>query len=369
MVDPLKEKYGSRAKVLLPLCLVGFVALSAWRMWPAQRDAAVVHEEQTGPVTLTFAGPTMGSTWKVVVAADAPVDFAREREVNRALEDVLADVDRHMSTYRDDSTLAVFNARRSTEPFPAPPALLAVVQTALEVSALSGGAFDVTAAPMIDAWGFGRRKDPSARPDDAAIAALRPRVGYTLLHVDLAAGTLRKDHPELSVDLSAIAPGYAADLLSQRLVELGYPRHLVDVGGEFRARGEGPRGPWRVGVERPDGQVEARVVHEVVALRDAALATSGDYRNYREQDGVRISHTIDPRAGRPIAHRLASVTVVHHTAALADAVATALNVLGPDEGLALATREGLPALFLVREDHGFAERATPAFAALRAPSP
>jgi len=179
---------------------------------------------------------------------------------------------------------------------------------------------------------------------------------------------LRKDHPELAITLSAIAPGYAADRISDRLLALGFPHHLVDVGGEFRARGDSQDGPWRLGIERPDGPADARVVHEVVVLRDAALATSGDYRNYREQDGRRISHTIDPRTGRPIAHTLASVTVITDTAARADAFATALNVLGPDDGLAVAEREQLAALFLVRDGDGFTARATAAFTALRAAS-
>lgn len=363
MTDPLKEKYGSRAIILLPICLLIFVALSAWRMWPSGQPATPAAPVAGAAATHVFSGPTMGTTWKVtVVGAGDPAPIAP------AIEAELAEIDRQMSDYRDDSAITAFNTRRDTAPHPAPAELLQVVALAREVSEGSGGAFDITVAPLVDAWGFGR-PGPREAPGDDEIAALRARVGFQALHADLSAGTLRKDHPELAMTLSAIAPGFAADRISDRLVALGFPDHLIDVGGEFRARGAGPSGPWRVGIERPDSPEDARVVHEVVHLRDAALATSGDYRNYREENGKRLSHTIDPRTARPIAHGLASVTVIHKSAALADAWATALNVLGPDEGAEVAAREQLAALFLVRSGSGFDARATPAFVALRAAPP
>lgn len=361
MVDPLRQKYGSWAPVLLPFALLTLVALSAWRMCPSGQPTPGQPATRAEPQVHVFEGPTMGTTWRVSALADGGAD---PKAIPAAVAAELAEIDRQMSNWRDDAVLMAFNAHASADPFPAPKMLLEVLALAREVSERSGGAFDVTVAPLVDAWGFGRepRETP---PTDAELAALRARVGWSKLHIDLSAGTLRKDQPDLVLNVSAIAPGYAADVLSDRLVALGFPRHLVDVGGEFRARGDGPNGPWRLGIERPDGPVEARTVQEVVRLRDGALATSGDYRNYREQDGVRVSHTIDPRTGRPIAHRLASVSIVHETAALADAWATALNVLGPDEGLALAEREGLAALFLVRDEGGFVPRPTTAFAALR----
>lgn len=363
MTGPLQQKYGSRATVLLPLLLVLFVALSAWRMWPSGQVASSPAAGAAAPVHV-LSGATMGTTWRVTV-----VDEGRDpAPILPMIEGVLAQVDREMSTWRDDSAISEFNRSRDTAAQPAPAALVEVVAIAQEVSERSGGAFDVTVDPLVDAWGFGR-PGPLAPPTDDELAALRERVGWSKLHPDRAASTLRKDEPSLTITLSAIAPGYAADILSDRLVELGFGRHLVDVGGEFRARGDGPSGAWRLGIERPDGPADARVLQEIVPLREAALATSGDYRNYREEGGKRISHTIDPRTGRPIAHGLASVTIIHQTAALADAYATALNVLGPDDGFALAERDGLAALFLVREGDRFAARATPAFEALRASLP
>lgn len=355
-------KYGRRAKVLLPLLLTGFVALSAWRMWPRPPDLSTA-APSIAP-TVELSGPTMGTTWKVVVVG--ALGDAEQTAVADAIARELAAVDAQMSTWRADSDIARFNAHASTDPFPAPRGLLDVVALSLELHAASSGAFDITLAPLLDAWGFGPSGTrPDGVPTQAALDALRARTGADKLHLDLSAGTLRKDQPDLALEVSAIAPGYAADRIAAALTALGHPRHMVDVGGEFRVTGESPRGgPWRLGIERPDSRGGA--VHEVVLLRDQALATSGDYRNYYERDGVRLSHTLDPRTGRPIAHRLASVSVIHTSAALADGWATALTVLGPDAGLALAEAHAIPALFLVRsDDGGFGERTTTPFAALR----
>lgn len=360
-------KYGSRAKVLLPLVLVGFVGLCAWRLWPREAPLLTTAADGVDP-SLTFSGPTMGTTYKITVVA--PLSASEQREVEDLIAQELAEVDRQMSTWRPDSEISQFNAHASTEPFPASRGLLEVVQTAAEISAASGGALDVTVAPLVAAWGFGPkgRTPDAAPPSDADLAALRATIGWQRVRVDLSAGTLTKDHPAVALELSAIAPGYAADRIAARLRERGWTRTLVDVGGEILGSGLAPSGrPWRLGVERPDSS--GGVVHELVLVQDLALATSGDYRNYYEQDGVRRSHTIDPRTGRPIAHTLASVSVLRPTAALADGWATALNVLGPDDGLALATAQAIPALFLVRGPDGqFLERGTPQFAALRPPA-
>lgn len=365
MVDPLREKYGSRAKVLLPLLLVGFVGLSAWRMWPRESQPLTTTAPGVAPA-MTFSGPTMGTTYKVTVVG--PLTQTEQRAVEDLIASELAEVDRQMSTWRPDSELSRFNASPALTPFAASRGLLEVVHTALEISAASDGAFDVTVGPLIAAWGFGPggRQAEAAPPTGAELAALRARTGWARLHVDLSSGTLRKDQADLSVELSAIAPGYAADRIAAGLRAAGHDRFLVDVGGEMFAGGLAAHGgPWRLGIERPD--TAGGVVHDLVLVQDQALATSGDYRNYYEQDGVRMSHTIDPRTGRPIAHHLASVSVLHRTAALADGWATALNVLGPDAGLALATQQGMAALFLVRAaDGSFEERRTPAYAALHA---
>jgi thiamine biosynthesis lipoprotein len=250
-----------------------------------------------------------------------------------------------------------------------------VLAAAERVSALSGGAFDVTVAPLIDAWGFGPRQSLLATPSDAEIAAARAAVGYRRLAIDASRGTVARMHPGIRCDLSAIAPGYAADRVAEALAALGHRNVLVDIGGEIKALGRRPDGTaWRVGIASPTASATAddlasMPVSATVALADdLSLATSGDYRNFFvDAAGVRRSHVIDPRTGRPVSHGLASVTVVTRRAIDADAFATALMVLGPVEGWALATREHLAAQFIVRRDaRRFETRQTPAFTAMRA---
>ncbi|MBK8265875.1 MAG: FAD:protein FMN transferase [Nannocystis sp.] len=358
MVDPLEAKLGSRARVLLPIAICTLLALSAWRLWPR------------GPETLTIDGPTMGATFRVTVVADT-FTAAQEAEIADIIESELALIDRLMSNYRSDSELTALSEHRDAAPFPLSPPLAEVLAIAAEVSELTEGAFDVTVPPLLRAWGFGPGADPDApAPPPEQLAQLAERIGYQKLHLDLRAPSARKDHPELNLDLSAIAPGYAADRIASALTQRGFTRHYVDVGGELRVRGNGPSGqPWRVGIERPATSKErAAALQEIVHLSDHALATSGDYRNYRELDGRRISHTIDPRSRAPITHNLASVTVIHRDAARADALATALTVLGPDQGMALAEREGLAVLMIIRVGDTFELRSTPAFDALRRPA-
>ena len=334
----------------------------------------------------TITGATMGTTFTVTVVsgggpvqgpaspkAQAPADAAGpsasqrgqagvEAEVRRALERI----EGRMSHYRPDSELSRFNRATTTDPQPLSGETLGVVAEALAVSRASGGAFDVTVAPLVDAWGFGPPGRAPAAPDEASLAALRARVGVDLLEVDLVASTLRKRRADLVVDLSAIAKGYAVDAVASLLDQRGFDDYLVEIGGELRAGGTNERGePWRVAIERP--APGAATTQRIVPLTDAALATSGDYRNFYALDGARVSHTIDPRTGRPVTHGLRSVSVIAARCSLADARSTALNVLGPDEGHALAVARGWAALFVTDDGTGrLVERETPAFtAALR----
>ena len=307
----------------------------------------------------------MGTTFAVRVVAD---DLGDERRagLRAAIEQTLAGVDERMSTYRPESEVSRFNRARTTDPFPVSADTLAVLRHALEISELTGGAFDVTVGPLVDAWGFGPAGDPAALPTDGDIDRLRRQVGFRKLRIDPAASSIRKQDPRLALDLSALAKGYAVDRVAERLQAEGLGSYLVEVGGEVRAGGLSPRGdPWRVGIERPAPGPPA--VQRRVRLRDRALATSGDYRNYYDVDGRRVSHTIDPRSGRPVEHGLASVSVVDPLCVRADAIATALGVLGPDAGYELAVAQGWAALLIVRRDDGaLHERETPAFAALSA---
>lgn len=308
-----------------------------------------------------LAGATMGTSYSVVV--DADVSAANRERVRAALDQRFHELNRMMSTYDTASELSRFNRWASTQPLEASAELIDVLERAREVSERSGGALDVTVSPLVEAWGFGpasRIDDPlGPTPSEAELERLRQRVGFDQIVADPAAGTISKAHPETTVDLSAIAKGYAADVVSILLRELGYDHTLVEVGGELAASGTRRSGePWRVGIESPDDQAPG--VWGTLTLVDEGIATSGDYRDYYERGGVRYAHIIDPRTGRPITSRGASVTVVHESAAMADAWATALTVLGPEDGYELAVREGLAALFLRTAEGGIRPRATPA---------
>ncbi len=267
-------------------------------------------------------------------------------------------VDTAMSTYQDDSELSRFN-RHGTEPFEVSDSMIEVVSEAQRIAELSSGAFDITVGPLVDAWGFG--PDPGGDPPDAdTIAVLLADNGFRRLDVDPEQRTLQKENAAIRCDLSAIAKGYAVDRVALGLTDLGLVDFMVEIGGEVRAVGRNAVGEaWRIGIERPEAG--SRGMWSAVALADAAMATSGDYRNYYEKDGVRISHTIDPRTGRPVTHRLASVRVIHPSCMTADALATAISVLGPEEGRRTRGTRGigrpLPGQGRRRSIRGVGERA------------
>jgi thiamine biosynthesis lipoprotein len=339
-----------RAKLLLPVFLVVLLVASYFRLVRAP----------TGGDQAVFEGQTMGTTYRVVVAGPSPGANER-RELEQAIAAELDRVDGLMSTYRKDSELSRFNRSQSTAPFPVSADTAQVVKWAQLISEQSGGAFDVTVRPLVAAWGFGAGAHVEP-PDADELAQLRARVGYRRLSVE--GQSLRKTRPDVSVDLSAIAKGYAVDRVSQVLRDHGRPAHMVEVGGEVRVSGKKADGSsWRIGIEQPDS--DERQSRLVIKLHDVSMATSGDYRNYFERDGVRVSHTIDPRTGKPITHNLASVSVLNETCALADGYATALDVLGPDDAYRLAEQLKLAAFFIVRTANGgFETRSTSAFDAL-----
>jgi thiamine biosynthesis lipoprotein len=344
-------------RMIVPAIFVGALFLVVFFRQPADPEA----REQW-----VVSGRTMGTTFSVKIVA--PVEpSATKEEVAAAVKDAVDGVDARMSTYRPDSELSRFNDS-GTEPLEISPELFEVLSEAQRVAELSGGAFDVTIGPLVDAWGFGPEgvQDP---PDDATVERLLTEHGYRRLELDAENRTARKATPVLRCDLSAIAKGYGVDRVAELLIELDFADFMVEIGGEVRARGVNAEGRvWRIGVERPVAQRSG--VWGAVELADASMATSGDYRNYYERDGVRISHTIDGRTGRPVAHSLASVTVIHPSCTTADALATALNVLGPDEGRRLVEREGLAALFLIRRpDGGFDEWESERWPGANTPAP
>ena len=312
------------------------------------------------PGETTIAGNTMGTQFSVKLVAHAPDVTFLESQIQASLDDV----NRMMSTYDAESEISLFNAAVSTEWFPVSQAFCASIEQALELSAMTDGAFDITVAPLVNLWGFGSDEMIEEPPDQEQINARLARVGYRHLHADCARPALRKDIPELMLDMSACGKGLAVDEIAELLEATGIDNYLVEVGGEIRLRGRNVKGkPWAIGIERP--LTTERNPHTVVHLTDTALATSGDYRNFFEAGGRLYSHTIDTHTGRPVTHTLASVTVIDPSGYRADALATALLVMGPDKGMEFAVSEGIAAMFLSRDESGITEASTPALDALR----
>ncbi len=314
--------------------------------------------QEVGNGTLvTFTGPTMGTEYTVKIS-DLPTGVSREG-LQGDIERILKRIDGRMSTYKQDSELSRFNKQQSADWFEVSSETVLVIDEALRVSRLTDGAFDITVGPVVNLWGFGPVHREEAIPSDDAIRKALQRVGYAHIDTRKSPPAIRKDRADVEIDLSAIAKGYAVDQIGGHLESVGVSNYLVEIGGELRARGQkAPATPWKVGIEKPIPN--GRAVQRVASLEDQAMATSGDYRNFFERNEQRFSHTINPRTGRPITHTLASVTVIDTTSMHADAMATALMVLGPEAGYELAKREKLAALFIIRNSDGFREKSTPA---------
>lgn len=318
--------------------------------------------DRRGAAEWRFGGETMGGVYDVRFVA--PFEEEALRGAARdALDAALADVDRRMSTFRPDSEVSRLNAHASSRPFVLSAETFSVLSAARATSEASAGAFDVTAGPLVNAWGFGPGRTPRI-PGAAERAALRESVGFRLLEIDSRERSARKAHAAMAIDLSGIAKGHGVDRAAAALERHGIRDYVIEVGGEVLARGMRPDGaPWRVAIEEP--RPGPRAVRRVVALRDRAMATSGDYRIFFERAGRRYCHEIDPSRGEPVSHALASVSVIAADCASADAMATALMVMGPREGFALAERNGIAAHFIEHGPGGsLVDRPTAAFAAL-----
>ncbi len=313
----------------------------------------------------TAGGATMGTSWTARWHGTASdTDPVPSREVSDELSRILERVNRLMSTWRDDSEVSRFNASRSIDWFEVSPETARVVSRALEISVASGGAFDVTVSPLVELWGFGSGGQRDA-PEAAQLQAARRLVGSSKLTVRARPPAIRKSDPGVTIDLSAIAKGYAVDLLGEYLESVFVSGYLVEVGGETRVKGSRPDGTaWRIGIEQPVAGL--RRVRSVLSLGGPrrGVATSGDYRNRRTVAGRVVSHTLDPRSGRPIEHALAAVTVVAADCMTADAWATALMVLGPEQGLAVAKQHGVAALLLSRQGTAIREQSTAEYRAI-----
>ena len=298
--------------------------------------------------------------WQVQVA-DLPAagtNGVTREQLQQRLQARLDAANAVLSTYQPDTEVMRFNRQPPGVWVAISPLLSRGIVRAQSVSRDTQGAYDITVAPLVNLWGFGPEARPERVPTAAAIAEARAQVGWQ--HLQLKASQLHKDR-KLTLDLSSIGEGLAVDELAVELQSMGVHHALIAVAGTLRSMGSGPDGrPWPVAVERPDGSGEAEVRLKLTA---GVVSTSGSYRNYFERDGVRYSHTIDPATGRPITHKGVSVTVVFpygQDSALADAWATAFNVLGPDRGLELATRKGMAVFYLEMTEAGLRRRLSPA---------
>ncbi|KMT54570.1 FAD:protein FMN transferase [Pseudomonas fildesensis] len=310
-----------------------------------------------------FGGPTMGSTYSIqyVRTTSAP----QPKELQRQVESILSEVDRQMSTYRDDSDIERFNnlPANSCQPVPAP--VLHLVRTGEQLSQASDGAFDLTVEPLLNLWGFGPQAREVKVPEAATLAQVRQRVGHQ--HLRIEGDQLCKD-AAVEVDFNSIAAGYAVDRIAERLTELGIHRYLVEATGELKAAGRKLDGsPWRIALEEP--RDDQQVAEKIIDVDGFGVSTSGDYRNYFQQDGRRYSHTLDARTGAPITHQLASVTVLHPSALMADGLSTLLLVLGPQQGWDYAEQHRIAAFFVMRDGAGFVTRSNEAFEVLTSVKP
>jgi thiamine biosynthesis lipoprotein len=299
-------------------------------------------------------GKTMGTYYVVKFYSEQQPDLtALQQELDTELE-LINDL---MSTYRPESELMRFNRQQTTEPVTLSPQTAKVIAEAIRIGQQSGGILDITVGPLVELWGFGAQGRIAHAPDDAQQEAVRAYVGIDKIALDGLA--LRKLEPRVAIDLSTIAKGYGVDRLAEILLLHGYQSFMVDIGGDMRVGAAKPSGLWKIAIEKPVSN--ERSVQRILAIENMALATSGDYRNYFEEEGVRYSHLIDPRTGEPIQHKTVSSTVLHPDAMAADGYATTLNVLPADDALAFANQHQLAVLLIIKTDQGFEERYSEAF--------
>jgi thiamine biosynthesis lipoprotein len=304
------------------------------------------------PEVLNISGTKMGTSYHITIVADQLPPEDLEQQIER----LLSKVDNSMSTYKKDSEISQFNRLPIGQAMTISQEFAEVVEISQKMWQLSNGAFDPTIGPLVDLWGFGPGERHDSIPSSQTIAMTKAKIGFD--SVVLKEQTLSKTK-SVALDLSAVAKGYAVDRVADLLEMLALPDYLVEIGGEIRVSGFNSDGiAWRIAMELPQLFAE---VDRVINITDIAVATSGDYRNYFEKDGVRYSHTIDPKTGMPIDHNLASVTVLSPSCAEADAWATAFSVIGAEQGLALANKLNLAAYMLVRENEEFVSKSSASF--------
>jgi len=308
------------------------------------------------PNAYQLSGNTMGTSYNITIVGE---ELVRPEIIDTALEDI----ENTMSTYRMDSELMQLNEAPINTWINVSQSLYEVLQISEEISLLSNGAFDITVAPLVNLWGFGPiKRESGSLPDENEIQSLMNNIGFQ--HLILAENQeATEKHRAVHLDLSAVAKGYAVDVIAALLEANNISNYLVEIGGEIRSKGRNANGElWRIAIELPERSTSSQSSHCIIQISNISVASSGDYRNFYEVDGMFYSHTIDPRNGYPVEHNLASVTVLAESAAIADALATAFNVMGTEQAMILANSNNIPAYFLVKTVDDFAASYSTTFA-------
>lgn len=300
----------------------------------------------------------MGTSFNIAIVDPAPglpLD-----QLASQIRDRLEQIENVASTYRESSDLGRFNLDQSTDWIVVSDDLCRMVFRAAAIGRETGGAFDITIGPLVDLWGFGPGDSSGTPPSDFDVETAREAVGLEKLDIDCDQSRLRKSVATTELDLSGWAKGYAVDQLAELLDAVGQDNYLVEIGGELRVKGRNADDlPFAIAIENPAAAVFEGLT--IIRVTNTGIATSGDYRNFFEHQGIRYSHTLDPATGRPVTHTLSAVTVIHPSTAYADALATALLVLGPSAGLEYANSHKLAALFAVSTPDGLLYRASTVF--------
>ncbi len=285
------------------------------------------------------------------VAKKSDKAIISQQQLQKEIDALLNSINQEMSTYLTDSNISHFNQSQTQDWFPVSKSFLHIINTAQAISQSSQGAFDITIMPLVDLWGFAKNKKKQM-PTQAQIDQALNKIGYQYLQTQQQPSAIRKQKLTLSIDLSAIAKGFAVDAVALLLKKHQFKHFLIEIGGEIRLQGENKQGKaWRIAIEKPNPL--NRSIQQGLKLNNTAIATSGDYRNYYQQNGIRYSHTIDPKTGKPITHKLASVTVLNQSAMTADAQATAIMVLGEQKGRIYAQQQQLKVYMIYRENGKF----------------
>ena len=309
--------------------------------------------KKTGYEILVLNGLTMGTTYSVKINADNT--FIEKNQISDDIDEILSEINQSMSTYIKESELSNINFSTISDWQSISNDLFEVIDHAINVSLKTNGAFDITIAPLVNLWGFGPDKFQNKIPADEIIELTKKNTGYKKISIDKSLKKISKLDPNLHIDLSGIAKGFAVDKIARYLDKCGFKNYLIEIGGELIGKGLNKDNEiWQIGIEDPNNNNDT--IKRIIRLKDMAMATSGNYMNYFEKGGIRYSHTINPLTGKPIKHKLASVTVLDNSAMNADALATAFMVLGPEKALSLANNLEMAIYLIIKDGKRFEEK-------------